>query len=81
MTYDEYLETLSVSERSVVEEAMRLHCQEAMRERIKLLKTLERCRDLHEIALPKFNWGASFLDAEAIALLNEVPAEVKEALK
>lgn len=31
-------------------------------------------------ALPKFNWGASFLDANAIQLLNTVPAAIKKAL-
>lgn len=35
---------------------------------------------LCEEALPKFNWGASFLDANAIQLLNTVPAAIKEAL-
>jgi hypothetical protein len=32
-------------------------------------------------ALPKFNWGASFLDANAIQLLNTVPAAIKAALE
>ncbi len=31
-------------------------------------------------ALPKFNWGASALDANAIRLLNEVPAKVRTAI-
>lgn len=43
-------------------------------------KALERCLRLFDEALPKFNWGASFLDANAIALLNEVPGEVRAAL-
>ena len=30
--------------------------------------------------LPKFNWGVSALDANAIQLLNEVPGEVRAAL-
>jgi hypothetical protein len=31
-------------------------------------------------ALPRFNWGASFLDATAIDLLNRVPIEIQSAL-
>lgn len=41
---------------------------------------LERCLRLFDEALPKFNWGASFLDANAIQLLNEVPREVRALL-
>lgn len=41
-----------------------------------LLRALELC----EKALPQFNWGASALSAEAIALLNEVPSEIRSAL-
>jgi hypothetical protein len=47
----------------------------------RLRGTLGRVEDLIDIALPRFNWGASALDAEAIALLNEVPLEVKRVLK
>ena len=43
--------------------------------------TLARVTRLFEEALPKFNWGASALDANAIQLLNEVPGEVRAALK
>jgi len=32
-------------------------------------------------ALPKFNWAASALDANAIDLLNQVPRAVQEALE
>lgn len=32
-------------------------------------------------ALPKFNWGASALDANAIDLLNRVPAAIASALQ
>lgn len=42
---------------------------------------LIRCQRLFNEALPKFNWGASFLDANAINLLNEVPAEVSRFLR
>lgn len=38
---------------------------------------LERNRRLHDEALPRFNWGASVLDANAIKLLNEVPLETR----
>lgn len=46
-----------------------------------LRKALVRAEALFTQALPKFNWGASALDADAIALLNEVPGEVRKALK
>ncbi|WP_322037956.1 hypothetical protein [Burkholderia cenocepacia] len=36
--------------------------------------------EMNDKALPKFNWGASFLDAQAIQLLNETPSTVKRAL-
>lgn len=42
---------------------------------------LEAAQRLFKEALPKFNWGASFLDANAIQLLNEVPAKVTAAIK
>ena len=42
---------------------------------------LEAAQRLFKEALPKFNWGASFLDANAIQLLNEVPAKVNAAIK
>ena len=45
-----------------------------------LVHALERAERLFNEALPKFNWGASALDANAIALLNEVPREVRAAL-
>lgn len=45
-----------------------------------LLAALERTNRLFEKALPKFNWGASALDANAIKLLNEVPREVRAAI-
>jgi hypothetical protein len=43
--------------------------------------TLLRAQQLCRFALPKFNWGASALDARAIALLNEVPGEIDRTLK
>lgn len=47
----------------------------------RLRAALLRAQRLMKEALPKFNWGASALDANAIALLNEVPGEVDAALK
>jgi len=44
-------------------------------------QALLQCRELFTKALPALNWGASALDAEAIALLNTVPAIVEAALK
>ena len=43
----------------------------------------EACKEVMVLvakALPKFNWGASFLDAESIRLLNEVPSLVRQAI-
>ena len=39
---------------------------------------LARVERLVDEALPKFNWGASVLDANAIGLLNDVPGEVRK---
>lgn len=50
-------------------------------ERDALRAACERAKRLFDEALPKFNWGASFLDANAIQLLNEVPSEVAAALQ
>lgn len=44
-------------------------------------EALAAANRLFEEALPKFNWGASALDANAIRLLNEVPAKVRAQLK
>lgn len=37
-------------------------------------------KELIDKALPKLNWGASDLDADAIRLLNETPGKVDQAL-
>ena len=42
---------------------------------------LQAAQRLFKEALPKFNWEASFLDANAIQLLNEVPAKVNAAIR
>lgn len=44
-------------------------------------EALVSAQKMIDVALPKFNWGASFLNAEAIQLLNETPREVTEALR
>ena len=41
---------------------------------------LEATKRMIDEALPKFNWGASALDANAIQLLNETPGKVESAL-
>ena len=46
-----------------------------------MLEALELCLRLIDEALPKFDWGRSALDANAIWLLNEVPGKVKSAIK
>lgn len=42
---------------------------------------LRLAKRLMDEALPKFNWGASALDGNAIQLLNAVPIAVNAALK
>lgn len=44
-------------------------------------EVLSRAVRLFDEALPKFDWGRSALDANAIQLLNEVPGEVERMLK
>ncbi len=46
-----------------------------------LRAALRAADTLFDEALPKFDWGRSALDANAIALLNQVPDKVKRALK
>lgn len=41
---------------------------------------LEKAQRMNREALPKFNWAASFLNANAIQLLNETPTAVDNAL-
>lgn len=45
-----------------------------------LISALELANRMNQEALPKFNWGASFLDANAIQLLNDAPLAVSRAL-
>ena len=46
-----------------------------------LLAALKLAEKLCKEALPKFNWGASALDANAISILNNVPAAISAAIK
>lgn len=54
--------------------------QSLMEQRQELVEALRQADRLFTEALPKFNWAASFLDANAIQLLNETPRRVKELL-
>lgn len=55
---------------------------EAFLKEIKALRAaLQMADELCKCALPKFNWGASALDARAIQLLNETPRAISQALK
>ena len=53
---------------------------ELERQRDAMLTALNAAKRLFDEALPKFNWGASALDANAIRLLNDVPLVVQEAI-
>jgi hypothetical protein len=53
---------------------------EMMPRLLEAVAALERCAVLFDEALPKFSWGASFLDADAVRLLNEVPMQAWAAL-
>lgn len=44
------------------------------------LNALKLAQRVFDEALPKFNWGASALDANAIQLLNEAPAKIRAAI-
>lgn len=46
-----------------------------------LLVALKAAERMIDVALPQFNWGASCLSAEAIALLNETPGVVRAAIR
>lgn len=46
-----------------------------------VIETLRDCQKLFKETLPKFNWANSFLDANAIRLLNEVPIKVDKLLQ
>lgn len=45
------------------------------------IEALQACQKLLREALPKFNWGDSFLDVNAIKLLNEVLILVDRVLE
>lgn len=44
------------------------------------IETLELLSETHNYALPKFNWGASALDAKAIGLLNRSGQAISSTL-
>jgi hypothetical protein len=45
-----------------------------------MLNALLAMQELIDVVLPKFNWGASALDANAIRLLNDVPIRIRKAI-
>lgn len=45
-----------------------------------LLDAARLAEELVAVVLPKFNWGASALDARAIEILNEFPRVVRAAI-
>lgn len=45
-----------------------------------MLGALIAAKKMCDEALPKFNWGASFLDANAINLLNSTPGQISAAI-
>lgn len=49
-------------------------------DQVVILEALQATKRLINEALPKFNWGASALDANAITLLNETPDKIERAL-
>ncbi len=44
-----------------------------------LKKLVKSARDLNELFLPKVNYGASFLDAAALAALNDFSEKIRKA--
>lgn len=46
-----------------------------------LYEALKEAEKLIDVALSKFNWGASFLDAEAISILNETPIKIRHIIQ
>lgn len=53
---------------------------DAEAEIVRLHAALTLAKRMCDEALPKFDWGASALDANAIDLLNRTPAAIKQAL-
>lgn len=74
--FDEAVLNLTPRHVQWIAAALRFHASppDAMRE------ALKRADRLCTEALPKFNWGESALDNNAIRLLNEVPGEIRAAL-
>lgn len=59
---------------------MLVEALELKHQRDEMLVALNAAKRLFDEALPKFNWGASALDANAIRLLNDAPRVVQEAI-
>jgi len=68
--------------RHLVEQGWRpgAYAQRDLVERGELLGALEMALRLCEEALPKFNWAASALDANAVTLLNEAPGRIRSVV-
>lgn len=43
-------------------------------------EALNAVKQMCEVALPQFNWGASFLQSDGVKLLNEAPQAATKAL-
>jgi len=55
--------------------------ERARREDAQIQEDLDVINRLVNEAIPKFNWGASCLDADAISLLNRAPAAMARILE
>ena len=62
-------------------ETLQEQCERLIDEKRALLFALRRADELTNAVIVKMNWGASALDAKTIALLNEVPSEIRKALE
>jgi hypothetical protein len=76
--------TLSVAREQValaLKAAVDIFPTEQAAEIARLRQALLLAKRLVDEALPKFEWGKSSLDANAITLLNETPAAINAALR
>jgi len=62
-------------------QALLEQCKKFELQNQELLAALKLAEKLCKEALPKFNWSASALDANAISLLNNVPIAISAAIK
>lgn len=51
-----------------------------LKERLELLEALRGMVDMHDQLSSRINWGASYLDAEAIRMMNEAPIAARAAI-